>query len=129
MNNSTNKKRIPFYVIVLLFGLALLFNWLFYTDRLEYQELKRVKSPYDNVELVSYLGNCGALCSWTIKVNLETPEGKVILAKIFYAMHCGAVDIEWLDRQHARINGITLNVFKDRFDAREKDGSMCPENS
>ncbi len=128
MKNLKLSKGIPFYAIVLLFGFALLFNWLFYTERTVYKELKSVKSPYDNVVLVGYLGNCGATCPWSIKVRLETPDGKLILDHVFLAFHCEAVDIEWLDRVHARINGVVLDVFKDRLDDRVDRHSVCPQN-
>ena len=128
---SALSKRIIVVIFVTLIVIlsAFIFKWLFFTDRLEYKKITSVYNEESNTYLVGYLGNCGALCSWTVKVNLEDADGKVIRNSVFYSMHCGVVDIKWLSKDRAKINGVILNIYSDHFDARTEKGSVCPNNN
>jgi len=126
MTALTKRKTVVFLVILIVIFSAFIFKWLFFTDRLEYKQIMSVYNEESNTFLVGYLGNCGALCSWTVKVNLEDADGKVLKNKVYYSMHCGAVDIKWLSKDSAKINGVILKVYSDHFDARTENGSVCP---
>lgn len=126
MTALTKRKIVVFFAIMIVILSAFIFKWLFFTDRLEYKQITRVYNEESNTYLVGYLGNCGALCSWTVKVNLEDADGKVLRNKVYYSMHCGAVDIKWLSKDSAKINGVILSIYSDHFDARTEKGSVCP---
>jgi hypothetical protein len=125
---TTSVKRTLFVILTLGFILLIsfTFRWLFYTDRLEYKEISRVYDKEHQTFLVGYLGNCGATCSWTVKVDLEDSQGKKLRNRVYYSMHCGALDIKWINGDWAVINHVTLNVYSDHFDARNEKGSVCP---
>lgn len=127
MVTLTKRKKYAWFFILIMFLSILFFKWLFFTDRLEYRQISRVYNEENNTYLVAYLGNCGALCSWTVKVNLEDSTGKVISHKIYYSMHCNSVDIKWLNKDSALINDVILKVYIDHFDARTENGSVCPK--
>lgn len=126
MATLTKRKILAFFAMIITILFVLIFKWLFFTDRLDYKQITSVYNEESNTYLVGYLGNCGALCSWTVKVNLEDADGKVIRNRVFYSMHCGAVDIKWLSKDSAKINGVVLKVYSDHFDARTEKGSVCP---
>jgi len=126
MTALTKRKSVIFSIILIAIFLVFIFKWLFFTDRLEYKQITSVYNEESNTYLVGYLGNCGALCSWTVKVNLEDADGKVLRNKVYYSMHCGAVDLKWLSKDSAKINGVILKVYSDHFDARTEKGSVCP---
>ena len=127
MTALTKRKSVIFLIILIAVFLVFIFKWLFFTDRLEYKQITSVYNEESNTYLVGYLGNCGALCSWTVKVNLEDADGKVLRNKVYYSMHCGAVDLKWLSKDSAKINGVILKVYSDHFDARTEKGSVCPQ--
>jgi len=127
MTVLTKRKSVIFLIILFAIFSVLFFKWLFFTDRLEYKQITSVYNEESNTYLVGYLGNCGALCSWTVKVNLEDADGKVLRNKVYYSMHCGAVDLKWLSKDSAKINGVILKVYSDHFDARTEKGSVCPQ--
>jgi len=126
MTALTKRKPVIFSIILIVIFSVFIFKWLFFTDRLEYKKITSVYNVESNTYLVGYLGNCGALCSWTVKVNLEDADGKVLRNKIYYSMHCSAVDIEWLSKDSAKINGVILKVYSDHFDSRTEKGPVCP---
>ena len=123
------KKISMIKTILILFSVFLfvfLTNYIFFTDRLEYQEISRVYSEDHEKVLVGYIGNCGALCTWTVKVDLEDLDGKVLRSKVFYSTRCGELDIKWIDSEKAKINSVLIYVYKDHFDTRSDIGSACP---
>lgn len=128
--SALSKRMIVVILVILIVVLsAFIFRWLFFTDRLEYKQITSIFNEESNTYLVGYLGDCGATCSWTVKVNLEDVDGKVIRDRVFYSMHCGAVDIKWLSKDSARINGVILNIYSEHFDARTEKGSVCPNSN
>lgn len=124
---TLNKKKILiFSITILLILLIVAIKYLFFTDKLKYIEIARSYNEDSNVYLVGYLGNCGTLCTYTVKVNLEDPLGKVIRSKVYYSMRCGETNMKWIDNTTAEINGVVMNVYEDRFDGRNETGSICP---
>lgn len=125
---TLSKKKIAFFSIttILIILSIVAIKYLFFTDKLKYIEIGRSYNEDSNVYLVGYLGNCGALCTYTVKVNLEDPFGKVIRSKVYYSMRCGETNMKWIDNTTAEINGVVINVYEDRFDGRNENGSICP---
>jgi hypothetical protein len=124
------KKLLKSKTILILFSVVLfgyLTNYIFFTDKLDYQEITRVYSEDHDRVLVGYIGNCGALCSWTVKVDLEDLNGKVLRSRVFYSTRCGELAIKWIDSEKAKINSVLIYVYKDHFDSRSDIGSTCPE--
>jgi hypothetical protein len=124
------KKLLKSKTILILFSVVLfgyLTNYIFFTDKLDYQEITRVYSEDHDRVLVGYIWNCGALCSWTVKVDLEDLNGKVLRSRVFYSTRCGELAIKWIDSEKAKINSVLIYVYKDHFDSRSDIGSTCPE--
>jgi hypothetical protein len=123
----TKKKLLLILFFLFLFIFVLLVKYIFFTDRLDYQEITRVYNEDHDRVLVGYIGNCGALCTWTVKVDLEDLDGKVLRSRVFYSTRCGELAIKWIDSEKAKINSVLIYVYKDHFDTRSDIGSACPE--
>lgn len=110
--------------IVALAGIGLIIygvHWaLFDLQRLEGQEILVVSpSPNAAYTITAYRNNGGATADYAVLCAVKNNQtGKE--RNIYWNYHCDQADIRWLDDQTVSINGVVLDVRKDRYDYRRE---------
>ena len=93
--------------------------WAFFDiQRLDGQEVITVSdSPDSSYTVTAYLNNGGATTDYAVLCavkNNKTEKER----NIYWNYHCSTADIQWLDDKTVSINGIELDVTKDKYDYR-----------
>ena len=107
---------------ILLIILALIsygIYWAFFDmQRLDGQEVITVSdSPDSSYTVTAYLNNGGATTDYAVLCAVKNNKtGKE--RNIYWNYHCSTADIQWLDDKTVSINGIELDVTKDKYDYR-----------
>ena len=120
---KTHKKlfKIIIAIAIIIGGVAYAFNWAFLNiQRLNGQEyLTELSSPNGTYTVTAYLNNGGATTSYAVLGTLENNvNGKV--KNIYWEYRCEKAEMEWLNDETIRINGIELNVKNEIYDFRRK---------
>ena len=126
---SPNKKQIRNNIFILLSAVVLCFMmligygiyWAFFDmKRLPQGEfLTEEESPNGQYTIKLYLTNGGATTPYAIRGELVFHERAGKTKNIYWNLGETA-EVQWLDDQTVEINGISLNVLKDRFDFRRE---------
>ena len=93
--------------------------WAFFDiQRLDGQEVITVSdSPDSSYTVTAYLNNGGATTDYAVLCAVKNNKtGKE--RNIYWNYHCSTTDIQWLDDKTVSINGIELDVTKDKYDYR-----------
>ena len=93
--------------------------WAFFDiQRLDGQEVITVSdSPDSSYTVTAYLNNGGATTDYAVLCAVKNNKtGKK--RNIYWNYHCSTADIQWLDDKTVSINGIELDVTKDKYDYR-----------
>ena len=93
--------------------------WAFFDiQRLDGQEVITVSdSPDSSYTVTAYLNNGGATTDYAVLCAVKNNKtGKE--RNIYWNYHCSTADIQWLDDKTVSINGIELDVTKDKYDYR-----------
>lgn len=96
-------------------------NWVFFDiQRINGQEyLTESTSPNGTFTVTSYLNNGGATTSYAVLGTLKNNEnGKT--KNIYWQYRCEKAEMEWLNNETIKINGIELNVKNEIYDYRRK---------
>lgn len=120
---KTHKKLLKIIIssAIIIGGLAYAFNWAFFNiQRIKGQEyLTELTSPNGTYTVTAYLNNGGATTSYAVLGTLENNEnGKV--KNIYWEYRCEEAEMEWLNDETIKINGIVLNVKNETYDFRKK---------
>ena len=118
------KWLVPVIIVasILLIILALIscgIYWAFFDiQRLDGQEVITVSdSPDSSYTVTAYLNNGGATTDYAVLCAVKNNKtGKE--RNIYWNYHCSTADIQWLDDKTVSINGIELDVTKDKYDYR-----------
>ena len=118
------KWLVPVIIVasILLIILALIsygIYWAFFDiQRLDGQEVITVSdSPDSSYTVTAYLHNGGATTDYAVLCAVKNNKtGKE--RNIYWNYHCSTADIQWLDDKTVSINGIELDVTKDKYDYR-----------
>ena len=111
-------------VSILLIILALIsyvIYWAFFDiQRLDGQEIITASdSPDSSYTVTAYLNNSGATTDYAVLCTVKNNKtGKE--RNIYWNYHCSTANIQWLDDNIVRINGIELDVTKDLYDYRRE---------
>jgi hypothetical protein len=94
--------------------------WAFFDiQRLDGQEVMIASESPDSLYTVTaYLNNGGATTDYAVLCavkNNKTGKNR----NIYWNYHCSTADIQWLDNKTVIINGIELDVTKDKYDYRK----------
>ena len=109
-------------VSILLIILSLIsygIYWAFFDiQRLDGQEVITISdSPDSSYTVTAYLNNGGATTDYAVLCAVKNNKtGKE--RNIYWNYHCSTADIQWLDDKTVSINGIELDVTKDKYDYR-----------
>ena len=93
--------------------------WAFFDiQRLDGQEVITVSdSPDSSYTITAYLNNGGATTDYAVLCAVKNNKtGKE--RNIYWNYHYSTADIQWLDDKTVSINGIELDVTKDKYDYR-----------
>ena len=93
--------------------------WAFFDiQRINGQEkIKEVSSPNQEYTVTAYLNNGGTTTDYAVLCKVTNNEtGKE--RNIYWNYHCNDAEIVWLDETTVTINGVELDVLKDKFDWR-----------
>ena len=75
------------------------------------------ESPDSSYTVTAYLNNGGATTDYAVLCAVKNNKtGKE--RNIYWNYHCSTADIQWLDDKTVSINGIELDVTKDKYDYR-----------
>lgn len=123
MQEKIKKRLITICIIIatMVGGVAYAINWAFYDiERITGQEyLKQSTSPNGTYTVTAYLNNGGATTDFAVLVTLKNNKnGKT--KNIYWQYHCEKADIEWLNDERIKINGVELNVKNQVYDYRRK---------
>lgn len=106
-------------IAIIVGGIAYGINWAFFDiQRINGQEyLTESTSPNGTYTVTAYLNNSGATTSYSVLVTLNNNNtGKT--KNIYWKSHCEKADIEWLNDETIKINGIQLNIENEVYDYR-----------
>lgn len=107
-------------IFILLFVLSYIIYIILYDDFNKLPKgiyIRSVVSPDENYKLNIYKISEGMTMDWFMRVELEnmkTNEKK----NLYYDYHLKDRNIKWIDNDYVKINGMKLNVFKDKYDFR-----------
>lgn len=116
-----NLLRIVIIIAIIIGGVAYAFNWAFLNiQRIDGQEyLTELSSPDGTYTVTAYLNNGGATTGYAVLGTLENNEnGKV--KNIYWQYRCEKAEMEWLNDETIKINGIVLKVKNEIYDYRRK---------
>ena len=107
-------------ILLIIFALiSYRIYWAFFDiQRLDGQEVITVSDSRDSSYTVTaYLNNGGATTDYAVLCAVKNNKtGKE--RNIYWNYHCSTADIQWLDDKTVSINGIELDVTKDKYDYR-----------
>ena len=120
---KTKKYIITIFIIVFIIigGVSYIINWAFFDiQRINGQEyLDESTSPNGTYTVTAYLNNGGATTSYAVLGTLKNNKnGKS--KNIYWQYPCEKAEIEWLNDEIIKINGIELNVKNEIYDYRRK---------
>lgn len=123
MQQRTKKRLIKICIIiaVIIGGVAYAINWAFFDiQRINGQEyLNNSTSPNGTYTVTAYLNNGGATTDFAVLGTLKNNKnGKT--KNIYWQYHCEEADMEWLNDETIKINGVELNVKNETYDYRRK---------
>lgn len=103
------------FVLLIVYGIY----WAFFDiQRIEGEEfLSESTSPDGRYTVTAYLNNGGATTDYAVlctATDNETGRDR----NIYWNYKCEKAEIEWIDEDTAIINGIELDVMKDKYDWR-----------
>ena len=107
-------------IFILLFVLSYIIYIILYDDFNKLPKgiyIRSIVSPDENYKLNIYKISEGMTMDWFMRVELEnmkTNEKK----NLYYDYHLKDRNIKWIDNDYVKINGMKLNVFKDKYDFR-----------
>ncbi len=115
-------KKIIKILVPVVIAISLCFYgvyWAFFDiQRLKGQEiLSEVVSPNGAYTLTAYRNNGGATTCYAVLcrvTNNKTGRGR----NIYWQYRCSTASIQWIDEDTATINGMELDVWKDKYDYR-----------
>ena len=119
----TKKYLITIFIIIAIIvgGVAYAINWAFFDiQRIDGQKyLTESSSPNGTYTVTAYLNNGGATTSYSVLGTLKNNKnGKT--KNIYWQYRCQKAEIEWLNEESIRINGVELNVKNEIYDYRRK---------
>lgn len=106
-------------IFIIVAGVYYDINWVFLDiQRINGQEyLNELTSPNGTYTVTTYLNNGGATTSYAVLGTLKNNiNGKT--KNIYWQYRCEKSEIEWLNDETIKINGIELNVKKEIYDYR-----------
>jgi hypothetical protein len=117
------KRIITIFIIIaaIIGGAAYAINWAFFDiQRINGQEyLAESTSPNGTYTVISYLNNGGATTSYAVLGTLKNNKnGKT--KNIYWQYRCEKAEMEWLNDEKIKINGVELNVKNEVYDYRRK---------
>lgn len=120
---KTKKYIITIFIIVFIIigGVSYIINWAFFDiQRINGQEyLDESTSPNGTYTVTTYLNNGGATTSYAVLGTLKNNKnGKS--KNIYWQYRCEKAEMEWLNDETIKINGIELNVKSEIYDYRRK---------
>ena len=120
---KTKKYLITIFIIItaMVGVVAYAINWAFFDiQRINGQEyLTESTSPNGTFTVTSYLNNGGATTSYAVLGILKNNEnGKT--KNVYWQYRCEKAEMEWLNNETIKINGIELNVKNEIYDYRRK---------
>lgn len=120
---KTKKHLITIFIIITIMvcGVAYVINWAFFDiQRINGQKyLTESSSPNGTYTVTAYLNNGGATTSYSVLGILKNNKnGKI--KNIYWQYRCEKAEIEWLNDESIRINGVELNVKNEIHDYRRK---------
>lgn len=113
------KLKIIFIPILLITLIVYIIHWAFFDiQRIDGQDfLSKSTSPDGRYTVTAYLNNGGATTDYAVlctATDNETGRDR----NIYWNYKCEKAEIEWIDEDTAIINGIELDVMKDKYDWR-----------
>lgn len=108
-------------VFIIIGGVSYIINWAFFDiQRINGQEyLDESTSPNGTYTVTAYLNNGGATTSYAVLGTLKNNKnGKS--KNIYWQYRCEKAEMEWLNDETIKINGIELNVKSEIYDYRRK---------
>lgn len=108
-------------VFIIIGGVSYIINWAFFDiQRINGQEyLDESTSPNGTYTVTAYLNNGGATTSYAVLGTLKNNKnGKS--KNIYWQYRCEKAEMEWLNDETIKINGIELNVKNETYDYRRK---------
>ena len=120
---KTKKYIITIFIIVFIIigGVSYIINWAFFDiQRINGQEyLDESTSPNGTYTVTAYLNNGGATTNYAVLGTLKNNKnGKS--KNIYWQYRCEKAEMEWLNDETIKINGIELNVKSEIYDYRRK---------
>lgn len=119
MKKIKKKHKVIIILLLLIFLTVYGMHWSFFDiQRLEGQEfLCESSSPDGRYTVTAYLNNGGATTDYAVlctATDNETGRDR----NIYWNYKCETAEVEWIDEDTARINGVDLDVMKDKYDWR-----------
>jgi hypothetical protein len=120
---KTKKYLITLFIVIaaIVGSVAYAINWAFFDiQRIDGQEyLGESISPNGTHTVAAYLNNGGATTGYAVLGTLKNNKnGKT--KNIYWQYRCEKADMEWLDDETIKINGLELNVNNEIYDYRRK---------
>ncbi|MBI6875350.1 DUF5412 family protein [Clostridium aciditolerans] len=122
MQLKTKKRFIKICIIIvaMIGGVSYSVNWAFFDiQRINGQKyLNESTSPNGTYTVTAYLNNGGATTSFAVLGTLKNNKnGKT--KNIYWQYRCEKADMEWLNDEMIKINGVELNVKNEIYDYRK----------
>lgn len=122
MGKTKKHLMIIFIIIAIMIGgIAYAINWSFFNiQRINGQEyLTESTSPNGTYTVTAYLNNGEATTGYAVLGTLKNNKtGKN--KNIYWQYRCEKAEMEWLNDETIKINGIELNVKNEIYDYRRK---------
>jgi hypothetical protein len=120
---KTKKHLIIIFIIIAIMigGITYAINWSFFNiQRINGQKyLTESTSPNGTYTVTAYLNNGGATTGYAVLGTLKNNKnGKN--KNIYWQYRCEKAEMEWLNDETIKINGIELNVKNEIYDYRRK---------
>jgi hypothetical protein len=112
---------IAIIIFIIVGGVSYVINWAFFDiQRINGQEyLDKSISPNGTYTVTTYLNNGGATTDYVVLGTLKNNiNGKI--KNIYWQYRCEESEMEWLNDETIKINGIELNVKSEIYDYRRK---------
>jgi hypothetical protein len=120
---KTKKYLITIFIVIaaIVGGVAYAINWAFFDiQRIDGQEyLAESTSPNGTYTVTAYLNNGGATTSYAVLGRLKNNK-KGRTKNIYWQYRCESAEMEWLDDETIKINGVELSVKNEIYDYRRK---------
>lgn len=108
-------------IAIMVGAAAYAINWAFFDiQRINGQKyLDESTSPNGTYTVTAYLNDGGATTGFAVLGTLKNNKsGKI--KNIYWQYRCGKADMEWLNNERIKINGVELNVKNEIYDYRRK---------